>query len=157
MNKEDWYRDSLAVWEEEWRAEEWKAEHLPALFEAVKFCRLQEIVLPEWAALAVLNLIIHEFNRRSGNKGRSRYAIDYGHFCRWRALSYEFRKAGIDKKKSGRPAKQAPGIVRARQNAADRLKGTHAQGSARQVQDSFDMVEAAQADGKAARFRFTEF
>jgi hypothetical protein len=134
---------------------EFNAGHLPALFDAVKLAHINKIALPEWGALAVMNLIIAKYNSTSGKKRlRSRYALDYIHWVRWQTLSLEFNMRGIVySKRMGRPTKDAAGkISEARTAASGLLSRQVARGTPRQMQISFDLVERARVTGNDARF-----
>jgi hypothetical protein len=134
---------------------EFDADHLPALFDAVKFAHINKIALPEWGALAVMNLIIAKYNSTSGKKRlRSKYALDWIHWVRWQRLSLEFNMRDIAySKRSGRPTKEAAGkISEARTAASESLSQHFARGTPRQMQISFDLVEKARVTGTDARF-----
>lgn len=134
---------------------EFDAGHLPALFDAVNLAHINKIALPEWGALAVMNLIIAKYNSTSGKKRlRSKYALDYIHWVRWLKLSWEFNMRGIVySKRNGRPRKSVAGkISEARTAASKSLKGHVARGEPRQMQISFDLVESARDTGNDARF-----
>jgi hypothetical protein len=148
--QEEFFEETFAALEKEW-----SARHLPALFDAVYFAQIHRIALPPWCAQGVMNLIINRFNAASGNKGRSRYVLDFAHQLRWQTLSRMFAKRGIEyTKRTGRPKDAAGMIAEARQEASHLLRKTVAAGSPRQIQDSFDLVEDARNSGTAARFSF---
>ncbi len=148
---EEYFAQEFAVWEKEWT----EAGHLPALFDTVRLAQVNGLALPEWCALAVMNLIIERFNTLGGKKRRSRYVIDFAHWLRWQTLSRMFAMRGIEyAKRPGRPKRQARGIEEAREEASEQLRETIAQGTPRQMQDSFDLVQKAQATGSDARFTF---
>jgi hypothetical protein len=83
----------------------WDAgNHLPDLFEAVKFCHVTEIPPFDWCAVAVFNLIIAAYNgyrpSRSGKSGRyeaprAKFKNYYRHLRRSRILKAELRKRGL--------------------------------------------------------------
>ena len=134
--------------------EEWRARHLPALFEAVHFCQLQNLALPEWAALAVLNVIIEKYNRARRKGGKGTFETDYHHHRRWIVLSTQFNEHGVDYAKKHGRMKGESKIAAARKAAVNALRGTRSQCTVRQLQKSYDLVEAAKRSGKDARFRF---
>jgi hypothetical protein len=137
---------------------EFKAGHLPALFEAVRHCHENGTLPTEWMVLAILNLIVDRFNAgHDRRKRRSRYLNDYVHFLRWRALKAEFESHGIDYnvKRRGRRKADAGYIINAQRGAAEALKDGPARATPREILKSFDLVEAAKRSGNAARFQFT--
>jgi hypothetical protein len=153
---EEYFKQELGA-----REKEWNAGYLPALFETVRLCQIWSLPLPEWAALATLNVIIERYNARGrGKKGPSsspkgKYTGDLKHFWRWNALSFAFRSRGITARRIGRPRKDEPGISAAREEARLQLAGTIAQCASSQIQKSYDLVERSRASGDG-QFSFTD-
>ncbi|HEY6701498.1 MAG TPA: hypothetical protein VI137_11910 [Pseudolabrys sp.] len=150
---EEFFAQKFAALEKVWDA----AKHLPALYDAIVWAHVNSISPPEWAVVAVLNLIVAHHNATSGKKRlRSQYALDYIHRTRWRALSTAFRMYGIEKyeKTPGRP-KDAR-VQEARQQASEALRKVKsvARGRPRQIQDSFDKVEKARGTPAEVRYFF---
>jgi hypothetical protein len=149
---EEFFAQEFAARKKEWDA----GRHYPALHYVVHLACANSVPPPEWAALAVLDLIVARHNAVSGKKRlRSRYALDHIHRMRWSALTVAFRGRGIDKYKKirGRP-KDARGIQEAREEASKGLRKSVAFGTPRQIQDSFDKVEKARGTAAEARYFF---
>ena len=117
---EEFFAQEFAARKKEWNA----GKHYPALHYVVRLACANSILLPEWAALEILDLIVARHNAGSGKKRlRTQYALDHIHGMRWSALTVAFRSRGIEYKKiPGRP-KDARGIQGARQEASEGLCG----------------------------------
>jgi hypothetical protein len=138
---------------------------LPALFEAVKFCQIQGISLPEWAALDVLNLILERYRNPSSDgpgafsSPKGRFGQDYIHFVRWNVLTGCLRMNGLDSKPSrqrGRPRAgantDADRYRSALKQSATELRKRSMSCQLKQIEESFDLVEAEHARG-SSRFK----
>jgi hypothetical protein len=135
---------------------------LPALFEAVQFCQIQGISLPDWAALDMLNLILERYgNPSSKGEGafsspKGRFTMDYIHFVRWNVLSGCLRMQGLTskpKRQRGRPRlgsnDEAERYRWALKQAATILGKLPMGGDCQrtQIEESFDLVEEERAKG----------
>lgn len=157
----------------------WDAGIYPALFQAVRYCGAVSIALPEWASLAVLNMIQDRYHDGSvgGANGahgslKGRVKMNYAHYLRWNALRWTMvlncvsklpdkrgrKKADLDKKESptkksllAEAAKRLEGQRPAR--AAD-TRQTDA-GVGRQIEESYRLVEASRQAGEK-RFAFDD-
>jgi hypothetical protein len=149
--REEFFAQKFVALEKEWDA----GKHYPALYDAIELAHVNSVPPPEWAVVAVLNLIVARHNATSGKKRlRSQYALDHIHRMRWSALTVAFRSRGIKYEKiRGRP-KDARGIQEAREEASAGLRKNIASGTPRQIQDSFDKVEKARGTAAAARYFF---
>src|SRR5262245_17323943 len=119
----EWFQEQFAAMEKQSK----NAGHeMPALYDAVVLAIVNGVALPEWAALATLNLIVVKYNFTHRKKRlRSKYAQDYINWVRWQRLLREFKMRGIVySKRNGRPPKEAAGkISEARTAASESLKG----------------------------------
>jgi hypothetical protein len=141
----------------------WANERLPVLFEAVRYCTSFEIPLWEWAATAVLNLILeHHFGglegqqkRGTAKQHRRRYRDEHLHYTRWQALSLAIERQGHGKELFRRRGKPSASETEARKQALDlaakMLGGKNAEHS--QILFSFGKVERALSAGDI-RYRF---
>ncbi|PZV36167.1 hypothetical protein [Mesorhizobium kowhaii] len=168
MNHQEFYDGYLNRWKKHWE----ETGLLPVLFSAVGMCAEWKIPLPEWASLAVLNLIIDNFNTKSmpGVKGpharlKSRMVKDYAHYLRWSAVRSCLFLAGLDElpepAKKGRPPKSkdnGPTRDGLLSEAMQLLsKNKYAQSVTQDaVEESYTTVSGSRAAGED-RFRFEDF
>jgi hypothetical protein len=136
------------------RKKQWnESEYLPALFEVVQLASLARIALPEWAAVAVLNLIRDRWDAPApGKRGRSKSPkgqnrLRYKHQQCHDILEFVFKLHGIDYvKKPGRPGKDHPSIKAAREEAAEWLRKSIGRVSPENVQKAYDRIESEAKD-----------
>jgi hypothetical protein len=164
---EEYYAEQL----EECRTS-FDAGHLPALHDAVELCHLWQIPLPEWAALALLNLIREKYfapgERDRTQNPKWRYERDFIDFVRWNRMKAFFTDEGVTDEhiaqslapaNRGRPTgddRESKNKVRlVSERASASLKGTIAQGEPRQIVESFVRVWDAHLAGDTARYTFT--
>lgn len=158
MTPEEYYAQELSGFEALWNA-----GHLPGLFDAVFFCQIQKLPLPEWAALGVCNLILERHHSASSGRGgfsrvKKRFEEDNLHFQRWSALDFQLRLAGLlDRtRKPGRPSKAATGDQAKWKAAIAAAAGALAienvsEAELRQITESYDLVKKSR-DGGEGRF-----
>lgn len=137
----------------------------PALFGAVKYCQTVSIPLPEWAALAVLNLIQdrHFEDGKAGGYGsaRGKFNMDYAHRLRWEAVDLALRLNGMQTlplhSRRGRPKPEGTSpsktaiLAQAKEHLSKKPLGRPR--SLEQIEESYRMVEKSLNAGEA-RFRF---
>jgi hypothetical protein len=115
--------------------------------------------LPEWAALAVLNLILDRHHlpgwRGAGNTPKRLAQKDYVDFRRWLILGYVLRENQMPRepsRKAGKPRMQEAEMIQnyrdVYKEASERLSGKVGKGTPQQIKASFDRVETAKAAGK---------
>jgi len=142
----------------------WQAGIWPALFEAVEYCQVTEQVLPRWAALAVLNLILAAYHDgTTGNRGahaseRGRLKMDLAHYLRWSVVRLCLQLHDLTElpaPRRGRPGAWQPSETALLKEAAELLKGNRSAkaGSLKTLRESFELVEASKARGEH-RFSF---
>lgn len=161
MKARDYHASQLAKMQPLWEAGMW-----PALFDAVRYCAAAEIPLPEWVALAVLNLIQDRFHDGSAGgvegaygdvKGRLR--MDYAHYLRWQALDFIMMMNGVDHLPAGRGRKPAGAISKRKliEEATAFLNGrrTARVGDGRQIEESYLLVDKSRKLGEK-RFAFDD-
>ena len=139
-------------------------KRLRPIFAAVEFCHLHQLPLPEWAALAVMNLILERQHlpgtRGAGNSPKAQARNDYVDYQRWLVLSRVLMRRGLPpqakRKSAGKPTKQEAETLRryddAYAEACELLKKRKeglpvVGGTPTQVRASFDRLEKARADG----------
>ncbi|WP_192178806.1 hypothetical protein [Mesorhizobium amorphae] len=169
MNHQEFFDGRLNNWKKHWE----ETGLLPVLFSAVGMCGEWKIPLPEWASLAVLNLIIDNFNTTSkpGVKGslarlKSRMVKDYAHYLRWSAVRSCLFLAGLDElpepAKKGRPSIKSRGDGPTRDSLLSEAmqllsKNKYAQEVTQDaVEKSYIIVRDSRAAGEH-RFRFEDF
>ncbi|MER9588542.1 hypothetical protein NKI94_07010 [Mesorhizobium australicum] len=161
MTPTEYYEQELgqrrARWEEDM--------FLPSLFEAVQLCQVWQITLPEWAALATLNVIVGAYNESTGvgtegahGSAGGRTRMDYAHWLRWKSVGFVMRRHGLTElpdAKRGRPKAGETTRQAIFEEAADRLMGNQMAkpGRAETVEESFALVEDSLSRGEQ-RFRF---
>jgi hypothetical protein len=138
-----------------------------ALFQAVRYCGEAEIPLPEWAAIAVLNIIQDRFHDRSeaGTDGAhgslwGRLRMDYAHYARWNAVRWAMAFNSVTElpDNRGRPKKDTVTKKAILHEALTRLndaRSSRAKGSLQQIEESYRLVEASRQGGEK-RFAFEE-
>jgi hypothetical protein len=146
---------------------------LQALHDAVLFCSLQQTALPKWAVTDIVNLLyaLHQAPSLPGaGKGgafkspKGRFKKDYAHFLRWSVFAGCLRLRGLQSKpvkRRGRPRAGAQTDVTlfrdALKDAAEKLRGSiGGRAEPREIEKSYDLVEAARAKGDM-RYSFEEF
>ena len=144
----------------------WDAGVYPALFQAVYYCASCEIALPEWASLAVLNMIQDRYHDGSvgGSDGawgsaKGRLKMDYAHYLRWDALRWAMVFNFATELPTGR-GRKAPGVVTKRELLAAAVKIMEGRklarvGDGRQIEESYHLVEASRKAGEK-RFAFDQ-
>lgn len=144
----------------------WDAGVYPALFQAVYYCGAVSIALPEWASLAVLNMVQDRYHDGSaggadGAHGslKGRLKMDYAHYLRWNALRWTM-VLNCASKLPDQPGRKKPGEATKKdllQEAAQRLKGQGPAraGDGRQIEESYRLVEASRQAGEK-RFAFDD-
>lgn len=159
LNAAEYHRQELDVFRRLFEeAKMWRA-----LFNAVEYCHAVEMPLPEWAAIAVLNLIQdrHFADGEAGGYGSAagKNSMDYAHFLRRNAVRGALRQHDLEDlpdRGRGRPSAQS-GITKAAvlREAMDLLKGNRLARatSAAQMEESFRLVEES-LKRKEMRFRF---
>ncbi|TIN38826.1 MAG: hypothetical protein E5Y10_24915 [Mesorhizobium sp.] len=169
MSHQEFYDGYLNGWKKHWE----ETGLLPVLFSAVGMCGEWKIPLPEWASLAVLNLIIDNFNTKSmpGAKGaharlKSRMVKDYAHYLRWSAVRSCLFLAGLNElpepAKPGRPSIKSKSDEPTRDfllSEAMRIlsKNKYAQSVTQDaVEESYIIVRDSRAASEH-RFRFEDF
>lgn len=122
---------------------EYEGGALRALAEAVWLFSENGQPLPTWAAEAVLAHLGTIYNKglggRRGRGGGHRAVAQDVHRARWEKMDGLLRLQKVRDRKVS--------VAAAARDAAERLKGTAAQGSARQVQASWRKVEAEKPGG----------
>jgi hypothetical protein len=134
----------------------WDANMLPALFQSVRFCQEAEIVLPEWAARDVLQMIQDEFHdmaprRKQGRTGsiKNLFQMNYAHYLRWNAYSWAMALSLADPKKRGAPKKGTVPRDRILKEARSYLKGRLARNcSDEEIAKSYRTVEKSRKAGE---------
>src|SRR6266513_2477953 len=131
-----------------------------ALWDAVGYCRAADLPLPDWATVAVQNIIRDHFELAKGNRGRTggikgRLKADYAHYNRWNAVKTVLNIHDLSElpDRRGRPV---PGKLTADpllREAKTFLKGSAKHGGLEQIRKSFRIVENSLAAGEA-RFNF---
>ena len=160
--RDEFIEKTLAELEAVWR----DAGALPAVHDAVLFCQMNQLTLPEWAAVAVINQLITAYwTAGDGGPGafsspRGRFVKDLAHFRRWQALTAGLKMVGLDgmpKVRRGRPrAGERDSYARALSYAAELLdREPTGAGKAleREIEASFKRVDASRAAGEE-RFSF---
>jgi hypothetical protein len=135
----------------------------PALFDAVEYCQKVSIPLPEWAAVAVLNLIQerHFEDGKAGGYGSAhgKFSMDYAHYLRWQAVGHALQTKGLvdlpAQQRPGRPKVTAYGKKAILEQAKEWLRDKpFGRGQSReQIEESFHIVTKSIKAGEA-RFRF---
>lgn len=144
----------------------WKAGMHPALFQAVYYCAGSKIPLPEWASLAVLNMIQDRYHDGSagGSDGawgspKGRMKMDYAHYLRWNALGWTMLFNFVSELPEARGRRKSGSITKRRllDETAERLKGQKLAraGDGRQIEESFRLVETSRRAGEK-RFAFDD-
>jgi hypothetical protein len=155
---EEFYEEELA----KFRAL-WDAKNPIGLFEAVRCCQTGGLPLPDWAAVAVLNVIVQHHHLAKGNAGRGggvaeSLSMDLAHYQRWSALGRVLRIYGLKELPKGR-GRPAPGKLTAKgllTEAEGFLAGkAHKAASQREIGRSFNLVQKSRAAGEA-RFKFED-
>lgn len=141
----------------------WEAGHLIGLFDAVRYCATVNLPLPEWANLGVLNIIQHHHHAGVGDEGahgspKGRFAMDYAHYLRWRAVRSVLLMNGLTALPTGRgrPPAGAPTAKELLQQALrflENQKEARLGHEPREIQKSFRLVENSREAGEA-RFKF---
>lgn len=137
MTKEEFIEREMS----EYRAQ-WDAGYFPAVLDAFRQCVVAEVPIPQWLADAMLPELVFAF-REGGKEGRSRR--DGGHLARAKrrdihTLRYEEAEIWL------RARAELPGFGYAatREGAfafvSEQLRGTSAQGSAKAIEESYDMI-----------------
>ena len=144
---------------------------IPALYEAIQFCRGQDIKLPDWALNATLETIEKlfrgEFSNKLGRVGNpsAKYKEDLKHYTRWDTVAYvrEYQKTtwaehkellasgNISSEERQRLEEYAPydaGVswVRAYEEAAKILEGSPSYGTPETIKRSYQLVKRAMVD-----------
>lgn len=144
----------------------WDAGNWPALFQTVRYCGASDIPLPEWASLAVLNMIQDRFHDGSGGGAdgahgslKGRLKMDYAHYLRWKALSWAMALNLVSELPAGRGRKPAGAVTKSHllKEAADQLRGQGLAraGDGRQIEESYRLVDASRCSGEK-RFAFDD-
>jgi hypothetical protein len=115
---EQFYREELTKFRELW-----EAKNPIALFEAVRCCHTGALPLPDWAAVAVLNVIVQHYHLAKGKAGRGggvkeTLEMDLAHYQRWHAVKLVLGIYGLKElpKARGRPT---PGKLTAKEVLAE--------------------------------------
>jgi hypothetical protein len=131
------------------------------LFEAVQFCHIHNLPLPEWAALGVLNVILERHRlpgneRRAGTNPLARARRERADYRRWFVLEQLLREHELPpepKRARGAPKKGERDLYQiVYEKAEKRLRGTPERGTITQIITSHDRVARAKAAGADAQF-----
>ncbi len=142
----------------------YEAGHLIGLFDAVKYCASVDMPLPQWTALAVLN-VIQEHHQMLGGRGgqhsaKGRLGADVAHFKRWNALRLVLRLHGLTELPKGRGRRVAgaltgPMLLAEAKLLLENRPEARIGNDAREIARSYRLVEASRNAGEG-RFLLDE-
>jgi hypothetical protein len=152
VTREEYMDGELSKWRSMW-----EGDHPFALFGAVQACVVAEYPLPEWAALALLNLIAeHHFNPpprapRGGSRYTKKTRDDLEHWKRWNAVQMLRRQRVPWEKVYEEAALSLYGRIDAKGGRPSAIKASYLLvEKAREVKDpsfSFSVIDPSQLPG----------
>jgi hypothetical protein len=158
MTQQQLFREELAKFGELWDA---KNPNPIVLFEAVRCCHAGGLPLPDWAAVAVLNVIVKNHHLAKGKAGRGggvkeTLEMNLAHYQRWGAVNLVLKIYGLKElpKARGRPASGKLTAKELLTEAQGFLAGKAKKAaSQKEMGRSFNLVQKSRAAGEP-RFKF---